>query len=108
MDNTGDRNPMVREIPVNKFDCTVGTDRTGDTERRVVIMVATDSVQNKKNMLELEMARRKGAQDANVVHGMPNCFGRLGPVKAKLECDHAHINDGNFHGIWQGYARRQC
>ena len=64
-------------------------------------MVATDS--GKEIMLELSgkaqgsSRRERGARNAG-----------LGLVKAKLECDHAHINDRNLHGTWQGYARRQC
>ena len=69
-------------IPVVEFDFAIGTDRPGDPE--MVITVVTNYVNN--SCLSL-MARRKGAQDEYVVHGMLNNVDRLGLVKAEMKCD---------------------
>ena len=66
VDNTGDRNSTTR-TSVTEFDYTLGTDRPGDPERRVVIVVMTDSV-NKS--CPSSVARREGAQDEYVFEVM--------------------------------------
>ena len=76
--------PSEEKLPVIEFDYTFGTDRHGDPERKVAILVATDSVRNSVVSL---MARRKGASDEYVVQGMLNYIDRLGLVKAEQKCD---------------------
>ena len=58
-----------------EYDCTFGTDRPGDPERAVGIMVATDSVQSAKE-LETSMWFKE-----------LNYIDRLGLVKAAQTCD---------------------
>ena len=75
---------------MTEFDCTFRTDRLGDPERRVVIMVATDSVNI--SCLSL-MARRTEAQDEYVDEGMLNdsaATEQTSPYKDNYEhCEHS-------------------
>ena len=67
-----------------EFDYAIATDTPGDPNRKILMMIATDSIHGS---IFAFVARRKGGQDDYVIRSFQNFFDRLGLVKAQLKCD---------------------
>ena len=74
----------TEHIPVIMFDYAFATDTPGDPNRKISMMIATDSIHGSSFAV---VARRKGGQDDRVIRSFQNYIDRLGLVKAELECD---------------------
>ena len=72
------------KIPVIEFDYTFGSDRPGDPERKISMLVATDSIH--KSVFAVQ-ARRKGSSDEYAMQSFLNYVNMLSLVKAELKCD---------------------
>ena len=71
-------------IPVIEFYHTFATDSLGDPNKRISMMVATDSIHGSVFAV---VARRKGGIDDYVMQSFQNYIDRLGLVRAELKCD---------------------
>ena len=71
----------AERIPVIEFEYAFATDTPGDPNRKISMMVATDSIHGS---IFAVVARRKGGQDDYV---MQITLIRLGLVRAELKCD---------------------
>ena len=67
--------PNTEHIPVIEFDFAFATDMPGDPNRKISMMVVTDSIHG---TIFAVVARRKGGQD--------DYLDRLGLVRAELKC----------------------
>ena len=67
-----------------EFDYAFATDMPGDPNRKISMMVASDSIHGS---IFAVVARRKGGQDDNVMQSFHNYMDRLGLVRAELTCD---------------------
>ena len=67
-----------------EFDYAFATDAPGDPNRRISMMVATDSIHGSVFAV---VARRKSGQDDYVMQSFRIHVNRLGLVKAELQCD---------------------
>ena len=74
----------AEHIPVVEFEYAFATDTSGDPNRKISMMVATDSIHG---WIFAVVARRKGAQDDHVMQSFQNYIDRLGLVTAELKCD---------------------
>ena len=74
----------AEHIPVIEFECAFATDTPGDPNRKISMMVATDSIHGS---IFAVVARRKGGQDDYVMQSFQNYIDRLGLVRAELKCD---------------------
>ena len=73
----------MEHILVIEFDYAFATDTPGDPNRKISMMVATDSIHES---IFAVVARRKGGQDDYVMQNIQNYIDRLGLVKAELKC----------------------
>ena len=71
----------MEHIPVIEFDCAFATDTLGDANRKISMMVATDSIHGS---IFAVVARRKGGEDDNVMQSFPNDIDRWGLVRVEL------------------------
>ena len=76
----------AEHIPVIEFDYAFATDTPGDPNRKISMIVATDSIHGS---IFAVVARRKGGQDDHVMQSFQNYIDRLGLVRAELKCDQA-------------------
>ena len=67
-----------------EFEQAFAIDAPGDPNRRISMMVATDSIHG---LMFAVVARRKGGQDDYVMQGFQKYIDLLGLVKAELKCD---------------------
>ena len=74
----------TEHIPVIELDYAFATDNLGDPNRKISMMVATDSIHGS---IFAVVARRKGGQDDYVMQIFQNYIDRLVLVKAELKCD---------------------
>ena len=74
----------AEHIPVIEFDYAFATDMLGDPNRKISMMVATDSIHGS---IFAVVARRKVGQDEYVMQSFQNYIDRLGLVMAELKCD---------------------
>ena len=74
----------AENIPVIEFDYAFATDTPGDPNRKISMMVATDSIHGS---IFAVVARRKGGQDDHVMQIFQNYIDRLGLVRAEMKCD---------------------
>ena len=81
-DNKQLENP--EHILVIEFDYAFATDAPGDPNRRISMMVATDSIHGSVFAV---VARRKSGQDDYVMQSFQIHVDRLGLVMAVLKCD---------------------
>ena len=65
----------LEHIPVIEFDYAFATDAPGDPNRRISMMVATDSIHGS---IFAVVARRKSGQDCYVMQSFQNYIDRLG------------------------------
>ena len=72
----------TEHIPVIEFDFAFATDIPGDPNRKISIMVASDSIHGS---IFAVVARRKGGQDDYVTRNFQNYLDRLGLGKAEQE-----------------------
>ena len=71
-------------IPVIEYDYAFATDKPGDPNGKISMMVATDSTHGS---IFAVVALRKGGQDDYVMQIFRNNIARLGLVRAELKCD---------------------
>ena len=74
----------AEHIPVIKFDYAFATDTPSDPNRKISMMVATDSIHGS---IFAVVARRKGGQDVYVLQSFQNYIDRLGLLWAELKSD---------------------
>ena len=74
----------MEHIPVIEFDYAFATDMPGDPNRKISMMVETDSIHGSFFAV---VARREGGQDDYVMQSFQNYIDRLGLVRAELKCD---------------------
>ena len=74
----------AEHIPAIEFDYAFATDTPGDPNKKISMMVATDSIHGS---IFAVVARRKGGQDDYVMQSFQNYIDRLGLVRAELKCD---------------------
>ena len=67
-----------------EFDYAFATDMPGDPNRKISMMVVSDSIHGS---IFAVVARRKGGQDDYVMQSFQNYVDRLGLVRAELKCD---------------------
>ena len=73
----------TEQILVIEFDYAFATDTPGDPNRKISMMVATDSIHGS---IFAVVAGRNGSQDNYVMQSVQNFFDRLCLVKAELKC----------------------
>ena len=83
-ENTPNKWEMREHIPAIEFDYAFATDTPGDPNKKISMMVATDSIHGS---IFAVVARRKGGQDDYVMQSFKNYKDRLGLVRAELKCD---------------------
>ena len=71
----------AEHIPVIEIDCAFATDTPGDPNRKISMMVATDSIHGS---IFAVVARRKVGQDDYVMQSFQNYIDRLGLVRAEF------------------------
>ena len=74
----------AEHIPVIEFDYAFATDTPGGPNRKISMMIATDSIHGSSFAV---VARRKGGQDDYVTQSFQNYIDRLRLVRAELKCD---------------------
>ena len=74
----------TEHIPVIEFDCAFAADTLADPNKKIAMMVATDSIHGS---IFAVVAWRKGGQDDYVMQSFQNFFDWLGLVKAEFKCD---------------------
>ena len=74
----------MEHIPVIEFDYAFAADTLGDPNRKISMMVATDSIHVS---IFSVAARRKSGQDDHVMQSFQDYIDRLSLVKAELKCD---------------------
>ena len=74
----------AEHILVIEFDYAFATDTHGDPNRKISMMVATDSIHGS---IFAVVARRKGGQDDHVMQSFQNYIDRVGLVRAELKFD---------------------
>ena len=74
----------MRKTFLNEFAYSFATDTHGDPNRKISMMVATDSIHGS---IFAVVARRQGGQDDFVMQSFKNDIDRLGLVRAELKCD---------------------
>ena len=74
----------AEHILVIEFHYAFATDIPGDPNRKISMMVATDSIHGS---IFAVVARRNGGQDDYVMQSFQNYIDRLGLVRAELKCD---------------------
>ena len=74
----------AEHIIVIEFDFASATDMLGDPNRKISMMVATDSIHGS---IIAVVPRRKGGQDDHVMQSFHNYIDGLGLVRAELKCD---------------------
>ena len=72
----------MRNIPVIEFDYAFATDMPGDPNRKISMMVATDSIHGS---IFAVVARRKVGQDECVMQSFQNYIDRLGLGHGRIE-----------------------
>ena len=72
----------AEHIPVIEFDYAFATDTPGDPNRKISMMVATDSIHGS---IFAVVARRKGGQDDYVMQSFQNYIDRLGIGQGRVE-----------------------
>ena len=71
----------TEHIPVIEFDYAFATDTPGDPNRKISMMIATNSIHG----CSAVVARREGGQDNCVMQSFQNHIDRLGLVNAELK-----------------------